>query len=410
MKRYDEYILSQLLDKYENSLLYEGKNQKNVTISFPVTKTTLPDYYDETSLKADAVHDQLLQLSEEGLVTLRWDKNRPGHILTSCVLTVENVGKAYDFLGRTGKREKIARAEALCKELLSVESYADTGVLRNFISYLKEQLSAGRFPKQYLEPENTERLRDTVGLVYAILTNESSCYLREFSVKVFRDSKVFEKELSGACAVIRRFSDTEEFNDLTDEELLSEFGIMKNPSHIFMKGSGDFRIGESRICLSSFPEGIAVSGNDAEKIMWDKNPQITKMVTIENLTSFYRWNPEQGEVSIYLGGYHNRSKREFIQKLHAAFPQAEPFHFGDIDCGGFRIWKDLCIKTGIGFQTLHMDPATYIAYSSFGKSLSENDRKTLKLMAEDPYFKEQIPLFQQMLLTGIKLEQEAIVR
>ena len=75
------------------------------------------------------------------------------------------------------------------------------------------------------------------------------------------------------------------------------------------------------------------------------------------------------------------------------------------------MWEVLvfCIKTGIAFQPLRMDLPTYTAYSAFGKPLSENDRKTLKRMAEDPYFDKQIPLFEQMLLTGIKLEQEAII-
>ena len=51
MKRYDEKVLNSLLDKYENSLLYTGQNQRKQSIEFPVKKSTLPEYFDETSMQ-----------------------------------------------------------------------------------------------------------------------------------------------------------------------------------------------------------------------------------------------------------------------------------------------------------------------------------------------------------------------
>ena len=64
MKRYDEKILGKLLDKYERSLLYSGKNQINRTIFITIQKSILPEYFDESAMQFDIIHEQLEQLEE----------------------------------------------------------------------------------------------------------------------------------------------------------------------------------------------------------------------------------------------------------------------------------------------------------------------------------------------------------
>ena len=133
-------------------------------------------------------------------------------------------------------------------------------------------------------------------------------------------------------------------------------------------------------------------------------------ITIENLTSFHQWNCDRTgkELCIYLGGYHNRTKRQFLMKMYKAYPEAEYCHFGDMDCGGFRIWRDLCFKTGIAFRPLLMDSETYLKYLDLGRELTEVDRKTLASMMEDPFYKKQKELFGLMLKMGKKIEQECV--
>ena len=101
-------------------------------------------------------------------------------------------------------------------------------------------------------------------------------------------------------------------------------------------------------------------------------------------------------------------KREFLKTLFQAYPYAEYFHFGDIDCGGFHIWKDLCLKTKIPFKTLSMDLETYHKYLKWGRKLTEQDRKALENMIKDPFFGYQSELFKSMLEHDVKLEQECI--
>ena len=44
-------ILNYLLDKYENSKLSRGENQRAIHIAFPFNKKTMPKYFDESSLE-----------------------------------------------------------------------------------------------------------------------------------------------------------------------------------------------------------------------------------------------------------------------------------------------------------------------------------------------------------------------
>ena len=55
-----------------------------------------------------------------------------------------------------------------------------------------------------------------------------------------------------------------------------------------------------------------------------------------------------------------------------------------------------------------MDPSTYRENLSAGKPLTGNDRKTLTTMITDPFFSSQISLFEEMLRSGIKEEQECL--
>ena len=147
-------------------------------------------------------------------------------------------------------------------------------------------------------------------------------------------------------------------------------------------------------------------------------------MTIENLTTFFRWN-EPATLMVYLGGYHNTIRRRLLQKIYRAFPQAEYRHFGDMDAGGFEIYRDLREKTGIPFEPYRMDTETLNEYRSFARPLTDNDRKRLQKMiagrdgragdsevsgegGDAGAFAEFSELISHMLRGNIKLEQECI--
>lgn len=411
MKRYDERVLEKLLDRYENSLLYTGKNRVNVTISLPVQKSTFPEYFDETWTQYDVLHEQLGALEERGYIRLIWKNKKQGHILEKCELVVEKAGEAYLYLHRKSRWEKEQEIRKVCSRYSGRARELDI-----FLKWITEQLDAGQSIRKYADIGDAKAFSRLCELICKILKNEKECFLREFSVQHFHDSKFVEKEIEKAADIIVRFTDKDTLRGLSATEVLEEYNIYRNPSWLMMKGTGYFQIEKeslvSKIDLRSVSGGIGISNQDIDYIQWDLKQRPDWILTIENLTSFHQWNREPDKdktvLCIYLGGYHNRVKREFLKRLYQVYPQSEYYHFGDIDCGGFRIWKDLCQKTEIPFQTFRMDCDTYRQYISLGRELTEADRKTLQSMLADSFFEKHKELMKMMLENGKKLEQECI--
>lgn len=408
MKRYDERVLGKLLDIYERSLLYSGKNKINRTISMAVSQKTLPEYFDESNLQFDAIHQQLEQLEAEGFIRLVWKNRKKGHILEKCELNMERTEDAYRRLRRKPRKQKEEEIVRICGRYRGKDRNLD-----GFLDWVQSRIEEGASIRRYVDEEEPEAFDRLCRLILQILSNQEECFLRQFSIRLFHDSKTAEKDISRAARVLAEFSLEGRLSDLQEEEILEEYNIYRNPSWLMMKGKGRFRRQtEAGVCdvdLTAFSGGIGLSNRDAGSVCWDPGSRPDAVVTVENLTSFHQWEAgERRELGIYLGGYHNYVKRMFLEKLYQAYPGAEYRHFGDIDCGGFRIWKDLCVKTGIPFQTLHMDLETYERYRHFGRQLTEQDRKTLASMMEDPFFEGQRGLFHRMLQLGVKLEQECI--
>lgn len=407
MKRYDEQILHILVSKYEESLLYGERNRRNMSIAFPVRKSTLPEYFDESSNVYDAIHEQLMQLERMGYVRLVWKHGKTGHILEKCVLNTEQLSDIYGYLRRNPKRERQNRIEEILR------TYSEKNpVMERFCSYLMNRLESGESIKKYVSLDDEKGFERLCRMVCGILENQDELYLREFSVRHFQDTKLAEREIGRAVDVIRRFGGetperSEELAELTADQILEEYAIYRNPSWVMLKGAGRFSVKGDVVNLRHFSGGVGIHSGDLREIRWKAELDVKRVMTIENLTTFHRMQ-EPDTLMIYLGGYHNRVKREFLMRLYEAYGKAEYLHFGDLDCGGFLIWKNLCRNTGIPFQTYRMDAGTLDAYRKYGRPLTEHDKKQLDKMRKDPFFAGQRPVFARMLELGRKLEQEGI--
>lgn len=399
MKRYDERMLGLLLDRYENSLLSEGRNSRTIYITQRITKAEFPEYFDSASIEYEEIHRQLGDLEAKGLVTLVWRGKKEGHILEKCVLREERVEDVYAMLRRPTKAAR--RKDIL--ELLTRYEHA----LPSFTDFIRTRLAEGKSVRQYVNEDEPEELERILMLAEALLFNTKAQYLRSFSIRVFHDSKLAEKELHLACRILTDFERTDLPSDLETDEILEEFNIYRNPTFVFIKGDW---------LNARFSQGIGIFQDDLTLVQEqlaaaDQKPDV--ILTIENLTSYHRWNTQEQklgerELVLYLAGYANHVKRHFLEELHLLFPEMTFYHFGDIDCGGFRIWKNLCCSTGIPIQTYGMDLATWQQYKETGRPLTAGDRKTLQMMLEDDFYAQQHVLFKQMLEENRKLEQEGI--
>ena len=219
----------------------------------------------------------------------------------------------------------------------------------------------------------------------------------------FQDSKYFEQIESRIAKVFRHFS--EEYGEMDSLELLAEYGIYRTPNYVYFKGNAVISIGEATVDLSLLKQGIGISGEDFSVIRFSDLRRIKKVITIENLTSFFRYC-EEDSLMIYLGGYHNRIRRALLKMIYETIPDVQYYHFGDMDAGGFSILMDLRKKTGIPFKSYHMDLDTLKEYRQYAKRLNESDRNRLEKIRIEKEFSEVIDF---MLEENIKLEQECII-
>ena len=404
--RYEERILQALLDSYERSRLSRGENTVAVHISFPITKKTMPVYFDENSLAYEEIHGAAGHLEELGYTHSVWKEGKKNHILQKIVLCDERVDAIYQYLGRVPEKKM---QQAQLQNLKELKDECTTPIAGKFICWLTERLEQGKSVKEYLELEDIEVTRRLLRAIHAIEMNKQESYIREFSVRCFGDSKELEKKEGLIGKIFRRFSS--DFEEMETDAILAEYGIYRTPNYVYVKGCGILCIGTSEDCridLRNLRQGIGLSGEDLDSLEWSKEIPVKKVMTIENLTTFYRWQ-EPDCILIYLGGYHNSVRRKLLQKLYMAFPNAEYFHFGDIDVGGFEIYRDLCRRTGISFHTYRMGIPELKQYKQYAKKLTANDRRRLEVLLENEVYEDVRPVLNYMKEHDEKLEQESII-
>ena len=387
MMNYKKTILAHLLDKYERSKTFIGNNKTRQRFSVKLIKL-FPKYGDEAEYELfqklnEAVHD----LAEMNFISFKCKKNE---VIDTVSLNLSRLDDIYVFLSRTPK------AETNSDLIRLLDAYSKKHeLLTRFCTAQRERISKNKKP-EYFDGNiaEFEKLLKAVSMVFEV---KEETFIRDFSIKVFGDSKTFEAIKGKVKRLLFQYG------DFPDEDTVLEYlNIVKNPGHIFMKGSGVINISGQSIDLSKLGGDIAISSSilkDIEKI------SITgrRVITIENLTSFNAFS-EDNTFAIYLGGYHNTHRRNFIMQLFHDNPETEFFHFGDIDAGGFYILLHLRKKTGVPFQPYHMDISTLKKYSAYAKPLTENDKRRLERLS-DTVFSDTI---KYMLENNCKLEQEAI--
>lgn len=400
MVQYDKYILNALIDSYENSVLFTETNKVNLDIRFAFNRKNIPVYFDESSSEYERIHAIVENLQYRGFVNVFWKQQG---ILSKVTLQLEMLEAIYAYLNRRPKKMQIMDAKTVLSEYRN--RYTTTVVTR-FLEYLSVRIDNNQSVKEYMDIADLQQFQLLVKTINAIEGNDTPYYMREFSIATFQDSKIFEKIKGKVIRVFRDFSDT--FADKEEEEILAEYNIYHTPNYVYLKGDVRISIKDQTISLNAMTQGIGISGEDIEKCSLVECSSITSVMTIENLTSFFRCNQKRC-LMIYLGGYHNSIRRRLLNQIYQSLPDVDYYHFGDIDAGGFDIYRDLKEKTGIPFKMYKMDLDTLKEYESFGKPLTKNDRERLEKLMSKADEESVTELVEYMLKHDIKLEQECIL-
>ena len=417
MDRQQRQVLEHLLDSYERSRTFRGDNQVSQSFSVSVGKI-FPQYND------DAEYDYFCQINEsmeelcaEGLVTLTYLKKG---VLKKIMLNPKRLDACYEMLGRMPRRREQEELVRIWDDLCQGDGPGrQNESCREYRLPLVEYIAAQRLRvEKNLNVEyynhDLEEYRELLLAVKAVLENQEEIFIRNFSIQMFHDSKRMEQLKQKVEALLYQYGEYQE-----RDCVLEECGIVHTPTYVMMKGNGSIRIGrktgsdEQEIDLSLMEGDIALS-TESVKSLKAVTVMGERVVTVENLTSFHDY-PTEDDFVVYLGGFHNKVKRDFLLYLYRRNPEKEYRHFGDIDAGGFYILEHLKKKTGIPFRSLYMDTQTLQRYRGDRKPLTANDRKRLLQLkgelAERMQHEETEDyrdVISYMLDENCKLEQEAV--
>ena len=395
-------ILKKLLVKYESSKTYKGENL--ILQSFSIKPADIFKEYDKDSADIDAIEDfekQCKLLEAEGLIRLDWKYDRILRI--NAVAELGNWNKIRAILDvkdkKERKREEMDFYASLCENANSEQIVKD--FCRNQIWRIEMDKEAEYGPTD---------AKNIVNLLDCILKNKAEILERELSISALSNSKSWEEKYKRKVLKILRQSGRFDYltGNCADEKeknkvILEECNIYANPSYVYFKGDGKITFEDGRYLAIYHDMPFALSSQCIGKI---KTFEISdsKIMTVENLTSFNRIKKAE-TFFIFLSGYHNSAKQNFLEKIFRQNSNNEFYHFGDIDPDGFFILENLRNKTHIDFKPYKMGIEELEKYSSFSKTLEDNDIAKAKSLIEKGRFLE---IMSYMLENDMKLEQEII--
>lgn len=383
---YGKKILNELVNKYEKSKSFSGDNRVNQ--NFTVIPGKLFKKYEDHSdyMTFEKVNEAVRELEVLGYVRAE----RQVNAVKKVSILLSKSEEIYQYLGRVSKED----INHKLIELFDVYSYRHP-LLDIYLQAQKLKLSKNQKVQGF--KEDLGAYEDVLKGVLGLLELQTETYERDFSVRVFGDSKKFKTIEARVVSILY------DYGDYPDKKnILGELNLIKNPTYVYVKGQGRVHFGDQRFDISKLPSDIAISSENLSEIT-SIEVLGENVVTVENLTSFHSF-PSDEMLVVYLGGFHNRVRRRFLQQIREDNKKVQFLHFGDIDIGGILIFEHLKRKTQIDFKPYEMTKDSLVKYRKFTQELSDNDRKRAERLLEGTWCE----LVTYMLEHNCKLEQEAI--
>lgn len=353
--------------------------------------TNLPDFIDK-------INNILENMEKDGYVILKKDKKNPD-LYSRIYLNKDSIPNICKYLGINSREDE----EEKIKDVL--KHYENNILLSDYVKdqyniMAKHQVVKYAYVKGQL---NISRLDNILKGVDAVLSQMKEIYIKTLSSKLYGDSKIMDSILEPICDIIIAYSKTEEYKNVEKStDILPFFNIIKSPGYVYFKGYGSIKFinGEE---YRLFGNMLGLLSTD---LMYIRHIHINnkKVITVENLTTFYDENED--DFYVYLGGYHNTVRCTLLKKIYNDNPKLEYRHFGDIDSGGFYIFRRLKEQTQIPFIPYNMDIDSLKKNEQYWKILTANDRQRLTNILKEKDMELFHPTVSFMLDNNCKLEQE----
>lgn len=387
-----------LMERYANG--NKGFTWKNIRDN--ILSGYEPGRIDVPTHERRKLNEQLEQYRNEGLLILRKEKSEEAFTLYNGSFTK----KMEDLCSLHGYVTVDSMERTIFSSLLRFQP--ESGEMQKF---RESQLQAQKHDLSlWGKTADPSLLYDSLRAADAVFLNRNLTYLRDFSIRVFSNSKRMEnKELllrskafirkSASCTQLDEF-DTQKKILGDNYSILSLFGIIKNPYLIPIEGHFRIVTKNGIVETHGYPYAFHTRClSEYEHIfIEDEN-----FMTIENKTTYEDAYLMKGTARMYVGGFPGFAEKEILRKIAKDNQGLKFLHWSDIDYGGFKIFHNIRNVTKRS-EPYRMDIATLQKYSAYTKNLTQTDRTRLESIIGDRTFS---PVIQYMLADDIKLEQES---
>lgn len=405
---YKKLIIQVLIKKYEKSNIFKTREEQQRRIMVKTSDFKKVDFenYEQKSTFFEALKD----LKDDALLDYSWIRFEEGNLLKAIWLNQdqEAITRAY----------KVAGLEVTYNVYEKMVEALNAYAFKNYdwMVTLKQDLiqrfdRSGKFGNLLTtDPEiDSELIRCMIELDKLSFT---SVHERVFSASVFGDSKFFQNNLKSRLeSIIRRYNEMDE-----DVDALQMVCLYTNPELIYFCGPIHLVLESGNYDALALNQGAVLLGNYVREIRGIKpSKSIRTIISIENRATYelmIQHKPEQ-VLLVYHGGFASGVKRQFFASLYRAFPEADYYHWSDIDLGGVRILRTL--KNIIPkVKPMLMDEATLSKHRSVAIEIHSSYKEKIKRMLENEMANDKDSdrdcsmILEGILKHGVRLEQENI--
>ncbi len=406
------YIAEKIVEKCENS-----KCDWRRGASGNRTMKIKQEYYDSCG-KRELI-EEIIALEKEGLLSVKWIIR--GSDVEAITFRTENLPRFYELqdskpkegsLNFQTKQEKADYYIRLIKDELAEGIHL--GWIRDYYDYLLVQFQTAKsFPKE------TDKLSTYVKCfrgIDEIIGSGTIMYKRVFSKKYIGNSKTFEEEAENHIAsTVKKYWD--EIDETMDKQTILEKVFIKEyaqelevkgPLHLEIKN----RVSGKKTCVNigDFSFRIALDSEMLENSrILPEQPEIRKVMTIENKANFVFAPYDEHTLYIFSHGYLSPKERDFLIQLQEVLEQGENqveyLHSGDLDYGGIKIFEYEKKRIFPKLKPYQMDVETFDRYIQYGEPIKPETLEKIKALNVSEFSR----LIDRILETGKGIEQESFL-
>jgi len=409
---YKNLILNRLLSKFEKSKAYLDKNKLNRRILLKLRSSEFPEYDIENTEIKENINSVIEELHKRGFIEYEWLKFEEDNIIDKVWLIQDRIEDIYRNAGRIPKKTRVNNVLIMLREARANISEL---WLKKFLEDVEVSIESKKSITPFL-PDELELIKALLDALRVINDKGEEEYLeRVFSLKCFRDSKFFERNLKKRIIdIIKKYLLSGEAEGYSDEEILAQTGIVKVPEQIDFCGGVAGTLDGHQVDFSLFNKGITINSYTAKGLKIAELKSTKKVLFIENKANYIDYTfkkREKDELVIFHGGFYSPVRGLFFRKIYEAGHRdhVEFYHWGDIDAGGFKIFNRLKNNIIPELKPYLMDREAFISQKDYWMNFDEDYGSILKEMIKKEEFKEFHNIIELMLEEKARLEQEAFL-